>query len=155
MRIVTSLLLAGAGVLMIGLSAGAAKEWQSTARPYPATGSAPTAPSAHSAGRRYEWMRPCLGRGYVAYSYPAFGSCPCSSENCFHPGRYYCGGKPYRKQWFRKWLRAHVGRGSMLDDHACECRFPTAGRAYQRPVPTTPRESAVPPRPVPKAPPAQ
>ena len=149
MRIVTSLLLAGAGVLMIGLSAGSAEEWQPTARPYPTTGSSQ---STHSEVRQYEWTRPCLGRGYVAYSYPAFGSCPCSGENCFHPGRYYCGGKPYRKQWFRKWLPAHLGHGSMLDDYACQCRFPTAGRAYRRPVPSAPTESAVPPLPVPKAP---
>ena len=83
---------------------------------------------------KFEVTYSCLGRGYVPYSYPAFNSCPCAHDYCFHPGQYYCGGKQYRKQRYRKWLRAHLGRGSMLDDTECECRFPTTGRPYYRVV---------------------
>jgi len=87
-----------------------------------------------------ERVQPCLGRGYVAYSYPSFGSCQCESDCCFHPGRYYCGGKPYRKQWFRTWVRAHLGHGSMLDNTPCQCIYPTASKSFLRP----PRVSARP-----------
>ena len=80
---------------------------------------------------------PCIGDGYVPYSYPAFGTCPCGDNSCYDPARYYCGGKPYQKQWFRKWVRAHLGVGSMLDDVPCECRFPVSVRPYYRTVRST------------------
>ena len=57
---------------------------------------------------------PYIGRGYVPYSYPALATCPCGSNTCYNAGRYYCGGKPYKRQWFKTWLRAHLGKGSML-----------------------------------------
>ena len=81
---------------------------------------------------QYEPIQPCLGRGYISYSLPAIDSCPCANDCCFHPGRYFCGGKKYRKQWYRKWFRAHLGRGSMLDDYPCECVYPAVGRTYLR-----------------------
>lgn len=61
-----------------------------------------------------------------AYQIPGFDACPCGNTGCFHPGRYYCGGKQYRRHWFRKWLRAHLGHGSMLDDVPCHCIAPAA-----------------------------
>lgn len=76
--------------------------------------------------------RPCLGTGYVAYAYPAFGSCPCDTDRCFSPARYYCGGTSYHRQWFGKWIRAHFGKGSMLDEYPCECIYPTIGRLHLR-----------------------
>ncbi|MFQ5731383.1 MAG: hypothetical protein ACE5KM_05440 [Planctomycetaceae bacterium] len=84
---------------------------------------------------------PCIGRGYRSYMYPTFGSCPCGSSSCYHPGRYYCGGKSYKRQWYRTWVRAHLGKGSMLDPYRCECRFPTVGRTYivTTPAPTPPK----------------
>ena len=80
-------------------------------------------------GEQVLW-RPCLGAGYVPYAYPAFGSCPCDTDRCFLPAQYYCGGKPYRRQWFGKWVRAHLGNGSMLEDFPCECIYPTSGRLH-------------------------
>jgi len=155
MRVVTSMILGGAAVLMFSVPMASAAGWRRTSRPYTESDSAPAVPSMAKKNQRHELVRPCLGRGYVAYSYPAFDSCPCAGNDCFHPGRYYCGGKPYRKQWFRKWLRAHVGRGSMLDDYACECRFPTVGRVYRRPAPSAPNGPGVPPVPAPVASPAR
>lgn len=100
-------------------------EYESS-RPAPREGS----PSA----ARYELIQPCLGRGYVSYSYPAADSCPCGGDGCFHPGRYYCGGKEYRRQWGGRWLRAHLGLGSMLEGYRCECIYPAAGRSYLRTI---------------------
>ncbi len=106
-------------------------------------------PNATPSRHRYETVQPRLGRGYVPYSYPAFDSCPCAQDGCFHPGRYYCGGKAYRKQWFRKWVKTHLGRGSMLDGYPCECISPTAGRPYLKaarlsvpmlPIPDSPKD---------------
>lgn len=82
-------------------------------------------------------FHPMLGRGYIPYTYPAIDSCPCATNGCFDPSRYYCGGKQYRKQWFRKWVKAHFGRGSMLDDYPCHCINPVYGRPYRLPVSTT------------------
>lgn len=90
---------------------------------------------------------PCVGRGYVPYSYPAIGSCPCGSDCCYHPWRYYCGGKSYERQWFRTWLRAHLGKGSMLDQYPCHCRFPAAGRNYISSQRVPPNEKPVSPAP--------
>lgn len=90
---------------------------------------------------------PCIGRGYVPYSYPAVGSCPCGASCCFHPWRYYCGGKSYKRQWFRTWFGAHFGKGSMLDQYPCECLFPTVGRAYISSQPVPRKAGVVPPAP--------
>ena len=109
--------------------------------------------TSNSLTHQYEPIQPYLGRGYISYSLPAIDSCRCANDCCFHPRRYYCGGKKYRKQWYRKWFRAHLGRGSMLDDYACECVYPTAGRTYlqtltrkvrplgQKPFPSHPASS--------------
>jgi hypothetical protein len=67
----------------------------------------------------------CPGRGYVAYSYPAFGSCPCEEDRCFHPGRYYSCSDAYEKSFWRRWRRAHFHGGSMLDDVPCHCIDPS------------------------------
>ena len=121
----------------------------------PATAITKDDTSPKPARQEHRLIRPCLGRGYVPYSYPAIDSCPCARNCCFHPGRYYCGGKAYRKQWFRKWLRAHLGSGSMLDEYPCQCTFPTAGRPYLKSVSSadTSSKAAVPPSlsPVPPA----
>lgn len=90
---------------------------------------------------------PCLGRGYVPYSYPALDSCPCGSNACYQPWRYYCGGKTYKRQWFRTWLKAHFGKGSMLDTYPCEYRFPTVGRTWLSSQPVGPPAGSVPPAP--------
>lgn len=82
----------------------------------------------------FEVFQPCLGRGYIPYSYPAFDSCPCAAGGCFHPAWYYCGGANYREQWFCRWLKVHLGHGSMLDGYPCDCIRPAAGRAYLRSV---------------------
>lgn len=74
--------------------------------------------------------QPCFGAGYLPYAYPGFETCPCGHDGCFHPAPYYCGGKPYGRQWLRKWIRAHLGCGSMLDGYPCPCIFPTVGRTY-------------------------
>lgn len=87
---------------------------------------------------RYEVIQPCLGRGYIPYSYPAIDSCPCARQGCYHPCRYYCGGKEYHRDWRSRWLRAHLGLGSMLDGYCWECLFPTTGRPYWRTVTSTP-----------------
>ena len=97
------------------------KEPEARPKSVPAVSQPPRSPST---------LVPCIGRGYRSYSYPAFGSCACGADCCFHPGRYYCGGKPYKRQWFKTWLRAHFGKGSMLDRDPCECRFPTTARTY-------------------------
>ena len=107
--------------------------------------------SVASSQSTYEVVQPCLGRGYVPYSYPAIDSCHCARTGCFHPARYYCGGKQYRKQWFHKWVKAHLGRGSMLDSYPCHCVYPTAGRPYLRSVSVisaSPR-ATLPPAPIP------
>ncbi len=75
-------------------------------------------------------LRAVLGRGYVPYSYPGFNSCPCAWDGCFHPHRYYCGADEYRRTWRQRWVRAHLGLGSMLDGYPCECIYPTVGRTY-------------------------
>lgn len=85
----------------------------------------------------YESIQPLLGRGYISYSYPTIDSCRCASNGCFHPSRYYCGGKQYRKNWFRKWVKAHLGHGSMLDDYPCHCVIPTTGRSHRLNVRTS------------------
>lgn len=90
---------------------------------------------------------PCVGRGYVPYSYPAVDSCPCAANGCFHPWRYYCGGRTYKGNWFRTWVGAHLGKGSMLDQYPCECQFPTVGRTYMSSPSTTPKTGVVPPKP--------
>lgn len=74
--------------------------------------------------------QPPLVAGYIGYTYPALGTCPCRSDHCFHPWRYYCGGKNYRSAWRRKWLRAHFGHGSMLENYPCECICPTGAAPY-------------------------
>lgn len=80
-------------------------------------------------------VRPCLGAGYIPYSYPAVDSCPCARDDCFPPARYYCGGEAYRDHWWSKWLRAHFAGGSMLDGYPCHCVFPTVGRPIVQTVP--------------------
>ena len=101
----------------------------------------------------YELVQPCLGRGYVPYSYPAIDSCHCARSGCFHPARYYFGAKEYRKQWFHKWVKVHLGRGSMLDTYPCHCVYPTSGRPYLRSVLVSGAyRDAMPPAPNPVAP---
>lgn len=87
-----------------------------------------------SSDRAYEVVCLRLGRGYVGYELPTLDSCPCSNDRCFHPCRYYFGGKPYVRSWCRRWLGAHVGRGSMLDAYAGQCLSPGLTRPYWRPV---------------------
>ncbi len=83
----------------------------------------------------YQAIRPCIGAGYLAYSYPAVGSCPCGDDLCFDPHRYYCCGKQYKKAWLHKWLGSHLGKRSMLDDYCCPCLYPRAvPRPYLRRV---------------------
>lgn len=84
--------------------------------------------------KTYEVIRPCLGSGYVPYTYPPIDSCPCGSDCCFHPHKYYFGGKSYRVRWFHKWLRAKCPHSShsMLHDYPCKCIFPKYGRPYWR-----------------------
>lgn len=88
-----------------------------------------------AAQKTYQVTRPCIGAGYVPYSYPAVGSCPCGDDACFDPHRYYCCGKQYKRAWFHKWVGSHVGKRSMLDDYPCACIYPTAvPRPYLREV---------------------
>ena len=75
--------------------------------------------------------RPALGAGYVPYRYPAVDTCPCGDAGCYHPGWYYCGGKSYRRAWWRRWAGAHLGHGSLLDAYPCHCVLPTFGRAVR------------------------
>ncbi len=83
----------------------------------------------------YEAIRPCIGTGYRAYSYPAVGTYSFGDEHCFHPQRYYCGGKPYKKAWLHKWVGTQLGKRSMLDDYSCDCLHPTmVPRAYLRTI---------------------
>ena len=84
--------------------------------------------------RAYEVVSPRLGRGYVGYELPAVDSCPCSNDRCFHPCRYYFGGKPYVRSWCRRWLGAHFGHGSMLDAYPSQCLSPGLTRPYWRAV---------------------
>ena len=81
------------------------------------------------------FTRPTLGAGYVPYRYPGFDTCPCDEKGCYHPGWYYCGGTAYRQAWCRRWVRAHLGHGSMLDASPCHCVLPTFGRAYRLSAP--------------------
>lgn len=92
----------------------------------------------------------CPGQGYIAYSYPAIGSCPCGDDRCFHPGHYYacCGdGDPsYKKAFWKRWLKAHFCGRSMLDGVACQCLNPpstsVAAPIPLVPAPMTPPEPA-------------
>lgn len=137
-------------VLTAALSVGAVADDRSANDPPPANGAkSPANPSAGRSAKsaqRTEYA-PCIGRGYVPYAYPAVDSCQCGSDCCFNAGRYYCGGKPYRRQWFKTWLRAHLGKGSMLDQYPCECQFPTVGRTYVSSRPAMRAKGPVPPKP--------
>ena len=95
-------------------------------------GTADEAPPAVLGKEQPERMpfQPCFGAGYLPYAYPGFDTCPCGNDGCFHPNKYFCGGKAYRRQWLRKWVRSHLGRGSMLEGYPCPCIFPTTGRTY-------------------------
>lgn len=119
--------------------------------PPQAAGDQPKLVQPAVARHQAEPVWPCIGNGYVPYSYPAFGTCPCGDNCCYDPSRYYCGGKSYRKQWFRKWLRTQVGRGSMLSDVPCSCRFPGTVKPYYRTVrhakPLLDDEPMIPPAP--------
>ena len=87
---------------------------------------------------------PCLGAGYIPYSYPAVDNCSCATDGCFPPARYYCGGEAYRDSWFRKWLRAQFCGGSMLDGYPCHCMFPSVGRVWIPPVARPENQTASP-----------
>lgn len=86
----------------------------------------------------------CPGEGYIAYSLPAIGSCPCGDDRCFHPGRYYTcrgdGDPAYKKAFWRRWFRAHFRHGSMLEGVPCECVAPPSRpiAATFTPVPAVP-----------------
>lgn len=86
----------------------------------------------------------CVAGGCITrsrgYTLPGFEVCPCGNSGCFHPARYYCGGKPYRKHWFRKWLCAHFGHGSMLENVPCHCVHPVS--LHTAPAVPTPQHSA-------------
>lgn len=105
-----------------------------------------TASAAEPAGRALAWT--CPGQGYVPYAYPAFGSCPCGEDGCFHPRPYYacCGDSDpaYKQSFWRRWRRAHFRGGSMLDGVPCHCVFPP-GRAVMMTAAPTP--AVVPPQP--------
>ena len=88
-------------------------------------------PIARQEAGRLHATRPELGTGYVPYRYPGFDTCPCADGGCYHPGWYYCGGKPYRQAWWRRWIGAHLGHGSMLDAYPCHCVQPSFGRLYR------------------------
>ena len=124
-------LLAGLQAGAAGSSAGSAQE--GTEASYSATDRIPPVRTADQLPQQF--VRPCLGAGYVPYAYPGFETCPCGGDSCFHPAWYYCGGEPYRKRWWRTWLGAHVGRGSMLERHPCDCVFPGLGRPVLQTVP--------------------
>ena len=96
-------------------------------------------------GPRFEPFCPVLGTGYLPYDYPGFDVCPCAGDSCFHPAN-YCD-PCYREFWFRKWLRAHWGPGSMLEDVPCLCISPTTGRPLllQNPTPEPVPEESPPP----------
>ena len=90
-------------------------------------------------------VQPCLGAGYVPYSYPGVDTCPCAYDGCYPPARYYCGGETYRDHWWGKWLRAHFAGGSMLDGYPCHCVFPTTGRAWTPAPPRSANQQRLPP----------
>jgi hypothetical protein len=86
----------------------------------------------------------CPGRGYVLYSYPAIGRCPCDHDGCFQPGRYYSCDDAYEKAFWRRWRRAHFHGGSMLDGVPCRCLVPP-GRFVSLPLLTAePKPEAAP-----------
>ena len=85
----------------------------------------------------------CPGRGYVPYSYPAVGSCPCEDGGCFHPGRYYSCDDRYEKSFWRRWARAHFCGGSMLDGVPCRCVSPPGRSVSIRPEPLPAEPQAV------------
>jgi hypothetical protein len=95
----------------------------------------------------------CPGRGYVPYSYPAIGSCPCGDDGCFDPGRYYACDDAYRKSFWRRWRRAHLCGGSMLNGVPCRCVVPP-GRPVSGPLREPKPEREVVPVPA-AAPPSQ
>lgn len=105
----------------------------------PATEPSPIPPPiSTTAGQAMVIAQPCLGAGYVPYSYPGVDTCPCVRDGCFPPARYYCGGETYRNHWWSKWLRAHFAGGSMLDGYPCHCIFPTVGRPVLQTTPDLP-----------------
>lgn len=117
----------------IGLILGSAPLMGSEEAPTTATGSQRqlSVRTVKDCGNRgCTQFQPVFGRGYIAYSYPAVDSCPCVAIGCYHPGRYFHGGKTYRRHWRKRWLRAHLGLGSMLDEIPCDCILPTFGRPY-------------------------
>jgi hypothetical protein len=87
-------------------------------------------PIVRKEAERLHVARPTFGAGYVPYPYPGFDTCPCDEDGCYHPGWYYCGGSAYRQTWCRRWVRAHLGHGSMLEAYPCHCVLPTFGRPY-------------------------
>jgi len=92
-------------------------------------------------------LTPCPGQGYIAYRYPAVGSCPCADESCFHPSRYYacCGDadQAYRKQFWKRWLKAHFCGASLLDGVPCRCVSPSV-IAVAAPMATPPIDPPAP-----------
>jgi len=108
-----------------------------------------TLPAAENQ-RAYQAIRPCIGAGYLPYSYPAIGSCPCGDDLCFNPHRYYCCGKEYKKAWFHKWVGSHLGKRSMLDDYWCPCLYPrVVPRPYLRTVKLAGEQPPLEPPPLP------
>lgn len=146
----TVLLPAALMLLVGGSAAGRAQDGEADAAPVSESdGSQPVA--EHQ--RAYQLIRPCIGAGYIAYSYPAVGSCPCGDDLCFNPHRYYCCGKEYKKAWFHKWAGSHLGKRSMLDDYCCPCLYPrVAPRPYLRTVKFVSEPPVLEPDPLPAAP---
>ncbi len=128
----TLLLPAALTLLVGGSTVGRAQDGEADAAAVAESGGSQQAVEHQ---RAYQMIRPCIGLGYLPYSYPAVGSCPCGDDLCFHPHRYYCCGKEYKKAWFHKWVGAHCGKRSMLDDYCCPCLYPRAvPRPYLRAV---------------------
>ena len=147
----TEWICVGTAWAIFAVAGTAVAQDRTTTEPLPGNHrAAPAAVADGDAAAGQTGVRAALGRGYLPYSYPGFNSCPCAWDGCFHPHRYYCGGEDYRRTWRQRWLRAHLGLGSMLDGYLCECIYPTAGRLYRLKATTADQltpEPELPPKP--------
>ena len=149
MRIPRVILLAG--ILLLPVAARGDESATSDGDSKPAVASETSTSKTTAAS--YEAVRPCIGSGYVPYTYPALGTCRCGNDGCFHPHRYYCcNSDAYKKGWLRKWVGTQLGKRSMLDDYRCECICPTSlPRPYLRTVKTNVMSPTVEPSQIPGA----